>query len=248
MLYGQDVSGRSGNDLASALYKILGKVANEHEFTEIILWSDSCVPQNRNSFISCAVQNFLREHPHITKLTMKYSVPGHSCIQEIDNAHSLTEKAMTQNEFYSPLGLIRILKTSNRKSPLPVLQMKEDDFFDFGGSAKSLNIKLVQFFKVCRVEFSQTLHEVKFKTSFTEVEQTVNLLFQNMQSTPSRNKSSMKTGNQTTRPRPSVSELIRPSELKCKQILPADKIKDIKDMFKFMPIHDREFYSTVLKL
>lgn len=32
------VSGRSGNDLASALYKILGKVADEHEFTEIVLW------------------------------------------------------------------------------------------------------------------------------------------------------------------------------------------------------------------
>lgn len=110
-LWTEDVSGRSGNDLASILYKILGKVADEHEFTELILWSHSCVTQNWNSCISCPVQNFLREHPHITRMTMKYSVPGHSCIQEVDNAHSLIEKAYAQNEFSLPLGLIRLLKT-----------------------------------------------------------------------------------------------------------------------------------------
>lgn len=141
-LWTEAVTGRSGNDLASALYTILGKVADEHEFTEIILWSDSCVPQNRNSFISCAVQNFLRENPHITKLTMKYFVAGHSCIQEVDNAHSLIDKAMTQNEFYSPLSLMRIFKTINHKSLLRALQMEEDDFFDFVRAAKSLNFML----------------------------------------------------------------------------------------------------------
>jgi hypothetical protein len=243
-LWTEALSGRSGNDLASALYKILGKVAEEHEFTELILWSDSCVPQNRNSFISCAVQNFLHEHPHVSKVTMKYSVPGHSCIQEVDNAHSMIEKAMSQNEFYSPLGLIRILKTINRKSPLRVLQLKDDDFFGFGEAAKkSLNFKLVPFFKVCAIEFSQTLHEVKFKTSFTEDEQKVNLRF--MQ-TPSRKKSTMK--NQSSSPSPPVWKMIQPSKLKCQPTLPADKVKDIKSMYKFMPLQDREFYTVVLKL
>lgn len=142
-----------------------------------------CSPKP-NSYISCAVQNVWREHPHITRLTTKYSVPGHSCIQEMDNAHSLIEMAMAFNKFYSPLGLIRLLKTINRKSPIHVLQMTDDDFFDWW-SFKISDFQARTIFKVCTTDFCQTLHEMKFKTSFTQEDQTAHLRF--MQPT-SRNK------------------------------------------------------------
>ena len=47
---------RSGNDIASAVYKLLEYVIKENpDFVDIITWSDSCVPHNRNSFILYAI-------------------------------------------------------------------------------------------------------------------------------------------------------------------------------------------------
>lgn len=241
-LWTEAISGRSGNDLASAMYKILTRVEMEHDISELILWSDSCVPQNRNSYISCAVMNFLHANPQISKITMKYSVPGHSCIQEVDNAHSQIEKAMNVSEFYSPLGLIRILKSLNRNHPVRVLQMNEKDFFDFASSSKHLNFKLVPFFQVSTISFCQTLHEVTYSTSFLESAETkVNLRFVEK---PSRKSASTKRSEGNV----PIWQLLAPENLKCKPTLPEDKIKDIKSMFKFMPLQDREFYTVVLKI
>ncbi|KAG8241131.1 hypothetical protein J6590_093608 [Homalodisca vitripennis] len=50
---------------------------------DIICWTDSCVPQNRNSLISSAVASFLQDNDRIQSITLKCSTPGHSCIQEL---------------------------------------------------------------------------------------------------------------------------------------------------------------------
>lgn len=73
-----------GNDLASSLTKILQAVFldNPH-LTKLILWSDSCVPQNRNSIMSVAIATFIKSHPNIEQIEMKFSTPGHSCVQFI---------------------------------------------------------------------------------------------------------------------------------------------------------------------
>lgn len=112
------MSGGGGNDMASAMVKILERVVQNHpEVTEIFTWSDSCVPQNRNSIMSFAVTEFLSKHPNILKITMKYSTPGHSAVQEVDNMHSNIEKAMASSEFYSPLSFLRVLLRANRTNP-----------------------------------------------------------------------------------------------------------------------------------
>ena len=91
--------GRAGNDIASAFIQILKKVANDHPDTTLICWSDSCVPQNRNSHISQAILEFLYSQEQITEITMKYSLAGHSCVQEVDNMHQQIELAMRVAEF-----------------------------------------------------------------------------------------------------------------------------------------------------
>lgn len=61
-------SGRSGSDIPSALRKILNQVATDNSnISKIILWSDSCVPQNKNRVNSMMVLKFLEEHPNIKK-------------------------------------------------------------------------------------------------------------------------------------------------------------------------------------
>ena len=52
-IWPETMSGRSGNDIASALVDILNRVVADHSAAEhLTLWSDSCVPQNRNSNMS----------------------------------------------------------------------------------------------------------------------------------------------------------------------------------------------------
>lgn len=61
-LWTEKTAGRTGNDIASALVKILETVIEENNISELVTWSDSCVPQNRNSIISNAILHFLKEH------------------------------------------------------------------------------------------------------------------------------------------------------------------------------------------
>ena len=98
------MSGRAGNDIGSTFIQILNKVVADHPIeTEMICWSDSCVPQIRNFHISRAILEYLSKQSKINVLTMKYSLAGHSCIQEVDKMHQEIEVAMTVTEFFSPL-------------------------------------------------------------------------------------------------------------------------------------------------
>ena len=48
--------GRSGNDIASSFIAILDKLILDHpEVKHLICWSDSCMPQNRNSHMAHAI-------------------------------------------------------------------------------------------------------------------------------------------------------------------------------------------------
>ena len=117
-------SGRTDNDLASGLIKIFDDVAKTFpEAKHYITWSDSCVPQNRNSIMTTAMIYFLTQHRLVEDITTKYSVPGHSAVQDVDNMHSQIEKTLQSSEFYSPISLMRLLLTVNRKKPFTIIQM-----------------------------------------------------------------------------------------------------------------------------
>ncbi|GBN86765.1 hypothetical protein AVEN_257508-1 [Araneus ventricosus] len=169
-LWSEDLSGRAGNDIASAFDKILTVLTEENDISELITWSDSFVPQNRNSIISNSVLHFLKDNPQVKSVTMKYSLPGHSCVQEVDSVHRNIEKAMTKIDFHSPIRLIRILKQGNPRHPYRVIQMWRDDFKDFQGTAKFLNYKIVPFTSVAILKFSTTLHTMNFKASHEKLE------------------------------------------------------------------------------
>ena len=65
-------SGRAGDDIASAFVSILRKIVKDNPAaTDLICWSDSCVPQNRNSHISQAILEFLFNNKHMKSITMK---------------------------------------------------------------------------------------------------------------------------------------------------------------------------------
>lgn len=63
-MWAESMAGRGGNEICSALLAILHNVTDDCPNIErIILWSDSCVPQNRNSIMTFGLKKFLFEHP-----------------------------------------------------------------------------------------------------------------------------------------------------------------------------------------
>lgn len=122
------MSGRAGNDIASAFIKILKRIVNNHpKIKRLTFWSDSCVPQNRNSHISQAVIEFLYSQKNIEEIIMKYSLAGHSCVQEVDNMHQQIELAMRVAEFYSLLSFLRLLLKVNIICPFVFIQMQKNE-------------------------------------------------------------------------------------------------------------------------
>ena len=101
---------------------------------------------------------------------MKYSLPGHSCVQEVDNMHKQIEDAMQVAEFYSPISFLRLLLKVNRQAPYRVIQMVENNFKDYMNSSKLLQFNLVPYQKVFQLTFSQNLHRVEFKLSHGDKE------------------------------------------------------------------------------
>ncbi|GFR80538.1 hypothetical protein ElyMa_002316500 [Elysia marginata] len=72
-MWHEEQMGRGANDIASAVIKILNAIADDHagdpRLRNMILWSDSCVPQNRNRVFFTAVKYFLSQHPEINYRT-----------------------------------------------------------------------------------------------------------------------------------------------------------------------------------
>jgi hypothetical protein len=144
--------GRAGNDLASAAIAILEKVIEHYPDTsKLILWTDSCVPQNRNSVLSLAIMKFIQRHPRIVEIEQKYGEPGHSAIQEVDNLHSLIEKSMKLVEIYSPLGFIRMLL--NMRPSLEVIQLRK--VYNYLTATKSLSFVSLPYTKVKHLKYKQ---------------------------------------------------------------------------------------------
>ena len=166
------ISRRAGNDIASAFIQIIKKVAMDHtDVCELICWSDSCVPQNRNSHISQALPEFLDSQDQIKKITMKYSLAGHSCVQEVDNMYQQIEVAMRVAEFYSPVSFLQLILKINQKNPFRVIQMSKDDFKDYQNSSKMLKFCNMPYTQVFQLRFSKSeLYTIKYKLSHGDAE------------------------------------------------------------------------------
>ena len=68
---------------------------------KLTLWSDSCVPQNKNSVMVSPLKKIMTKFPNIEEIEQKLCTSGHSSIQEVDNVHSHIEKALNLSELFS---------------------------------------------------------------------------------------------------------------------------------------------------
>jgi len=121
VVWNESQSGRAGNDMASAVYRMLQEVfVLQPNLKRLVIWSDACVPQNRNSIMSTAIMKFMIENKTWASITQKFGEPGHSSIQEVDTIHSQAQKRLKGAEIFSLIELIRILKSANLRNPFAV--------------------------------------------------------------------------------------------------------------------------------
>lgn len=235
-VWAETTSGREGNDIASSLVKILEQTVERFpEAEDIITWSDSCVPQNRNSFMSTAVYSFLEMHPNIKSVEMKYSLPGHSVVQEVDQVHSALEKSFEISEFYSPLSLLNVIIKTNRHNPYKVIQMRDGFFINYKQYCQIMHeFSLVPFSKVAALRFEQGSYNLGYKLSHADKQFTQICVVR-------RATALRKNKNSTSTPIPVT---LQPKPMRAAALL-KEKLKDLKDMLKFMSLRDREYYERV---
>ena len=100
---------------------------------------------------------------------MKYSIAGHSSVQEVDNMHKQIEDAMRVAEFYSPVLFLRLLLNVNRNTPYRVIQLNKVDFKDYQSSSKMQMFSRVPYTKVCQLKFDkENLHIIEYKQSHSD--------------------------------------------------------------------------------
>ena len=146
-------SDRVRDDISSAFSAILKKIVTYNpNKTEFICWSDSCIPQNRNSHIPQAILEFLHRIRSIKSVTLKYSTASHSCVQEVNNMHQKIEEAMFLAEFYSPVSFLGLLLKVNQNQPYHVIQIGKNNFKDFMNSSKTLHFNRIPYSKVSQIK------------------------------------------------------------------------------------------------
>lgn len=183
--------------------------------------------------MSRCIMNFIKNHPTINSITMKFSVPGHSCIQEIDNIHSQIEKVLRHKEYYSPVGLIPLIKNCNRKNPFKIIEMEENDFKAFSSIGKNLLFKKIPYSKVFELRFTQSIFDLEYKIAYSDNFQLINLK-------PEKNLRKRKCILSNP------EYLVDPSVEKKKYVVSKEKKMDLQSMMKFLPPGDRAFYQKVL--
>lgn len=232
------ICGRGANHLASAVIKILKKLVRDNpEVERLILWSDSCVPQNRNSILSFAIQTFLNSNDcgELKVIEHKYSEPGHSSIQEIDAVHSTIEAYVRNLEIWSPVSLIRILTNmpTNFKMQFKVLQMQPQDFLNYQNSASKLAYNQIPYSQIKKLTYSKKLNEVyvlKYACSFEGSENSQILL-------PKCKKAKLTSKN--------IFNAV-PSVLETNTGITKEKKEALKAMLPQMPDHAKEFYLPII--
>ncbi|CAH1118122.1 unnamed protein product [Phaedon cochleariae] len=232
------ICGRARTHIANAIVKILKAVICDNlNLKKVILWSDSCVPQNRNSIFPFAMQNFLNSEDsgNLELIEHKYSEPGHGNLQGIDCAHSCIERFIKHLEIWSPLTLIRILihmPTTWRKK-FKVMQMQLSNYMDYQKSSSLLNYQVLPYSKVKRIVYDKnSIMNIKFSESFEGNLKKIKVI-------PKKNTRRDRITTENT-----MLTVNRLTDLNIG--LTEEKKKAITEMLLRMPEIEREFYHAIL--
>ena len=175
---------------------------------------------------------------------MKYSLAGHSCVQEVDNMHQQIEVAMRVAEFYSPISFLRVLLKVNRIRPYHVIQMKKNDFKDYNSSSRMLQFSNVPYSKVFQLRFTKhNLHRVEYKISHGQAGFQQACIRKKVRSRQSING---KHAIQVMENKPkSEVKIVSSRKQKSEKKLAKNKIDDLRSMLRLMLSVDKDYCKSI---
>lgn len=164
--------GRGANQIATILYEELMNLPDE--VNHVILYSDTCGGQNKNSHVSAMFLCLMQHKKTINIIDHKFMISGHSHM-ECDVDHGLIEKQKKKSEYpiSHPYDWFQLVRTVGKKNKFIVNEMTHDKFLDF---ASLLKFELVlrkkdssgdtfNWLKVKWLRYTKTPGEISFKTS-----------------------------------------------------------------------------------
>ena len=124
-LWNEVEAGLNGSEFASIIVGFLE--ANYANTTKtIVIYSDGCTYQNRNSCIANALLNFAKIHD--VHLVQKFLEKGHTQM-EADSMHAAIERQIKKRQIISvPFDYVEICATANRKNPYEVTYLRNAMF------------------------------------------------------------------------------------------------------------------------
>lgn len=127
-IWNETTAKRGANDIGSCIYKCLMDLPNTVK--HVILYSDSCPGQNRNSYLCAMFEKVLEDHQSIEIIDHKFLVVGHTHL-ECDTVHAQIEKKKKNStgSIQHPHDWVTLIAATNRN--YIVFELQQDEFFDF---------------------------------------------------------------------------------------------------------------------
>lgn len=127
-IWNETIAKRGANDIGSCIFKCLLDLPNS--VRHIVLYSDSCPGQNRNSYLCAMFEKVLEDHASIQLIDHKFLVVGHTHL-EYDTIHAQIEKK--RKTLFGPIehshDWANLISATNKN--YIVHELRQEDFFDF---------------------------------------------------------------------------------------------------------------------
>lgn len=143
----------TANNFASCLINFLENLIKEEPHLKtIILYSDGCGYQNRNTLLSNAILYFTQKY----KITViqKYLEKGHTQM-EVDSVHSTIERQIGKRSIFYPGDYISIMQECRPSKPYKIHELTYEFFKDFR------HIKFVESIRPGKVVGDKQVHDMK---------------------------------------------------------------------------------------
>ena len=120
---------RGANDFTTCIVLMLKK-QDEAGAKHVVLYSDTCGAQNRNSVLGAAIIHFLSQAQSVSKVEQKFFESGHSQ-QECDSMHSAIERTFQNLEIGTPSDYHQCIQRARRLNPYEVIEITHHDIIDY---------------------------------------------------------------------------------------------------------------------
>lgn len=172
-----ETDGRRGAlEIATCLYRYLSYLPTTVQ--SVRFFSDSCIGQNRNRYVSFALALAVQRYPSIRVIDQKFLETGHTYM-ECDSCHSAIETAKKHRRVNSPEQWDALIAGARVDNPYKVHRLSYADFLDFKvacdqvwpASLRDEEGEKMSWYEIRWVRVEKTRPGVvKFKRSFDDVE------------------------------------------------------------------------------